>query len=248
VTRTGCRGRPRLPCALVLVALGFGCGDTGRSFVSFPMLAESAQGGPFAAGDFEVTLARAEVGFGPVYFCATRAADAALCPTAVAESRATASVDLLDPDPQRLGTVDATTGMVRSAMFDYGISWLLPAPDPEPSPRAPDGHSARFAGEARSAGLTVPFEVDIDVVPRSAGDAAVPGLRVEFAVIDGPQSLRVRFDPAGWFRAVDFERLAAAAEDGEPVRIERNSQAYEAIVIGMTSAALPELTWSEAAP
>lgn len=54
----------------------------------------------------------------------------------------------------------------------------------------------------------------------------------------------MRFDPARWWRRVDFDALAAADEDGDgAVTVEPGDRAYDALAIAMTSGALPTFEW-----
>jgi hypothetical protein len=228
-------------CASLLAS----CDETSRRFVSVPMLAERAGDTTFMVDDFEVTLTRAEVAVGPIYFCATAAADADLCHVAVAELREVSVVDLLDDDAQRIGSVEATTGMVRSATLDYGRPWLLPASQPERGPRALDGHSAIFEGEACRDDACFTFEAQIDLTPRQAGDVTVPGLDTTFAITEGQQRLALQIDAVAWLDRVDFAELAAQVNEDAVARIGPGSQAYETIVLAMTSRSVPQIEWRQ---
>lgn len=228
-------------CALLLAS----CDETSRSFVRVPMVAQRTGDASFSAGEHEVTLSRAEVALGPLYFCATAAADADLCPDAIAELREVAVIDLLDGDAQRVGTVQATTGMVRSATLDYGRPWLLPANAPERGPRELDGHSAVFEGEACREDACFAFEAAIDLTPREAGDSTLPGLDTRFAILEGEQRLVARIELSAWLGRIDFAELQSSVNDDGVAVIEPGSQAYEAIAIGMTSRAVPEIDWRE---
>jgi len=227
-------------CALVLSS----CAETSRSFVSLPMFAEREGDTSFEVDGFEVALSRAEVAVGPIYFCATAAADADLCPVAVAELREVAVIDLLDDGAQGIGTATATTGMVRSATLDYGRPFLLSENEPGPGPRALDAHSAVFEGEACREEACFTFVANVDITGREPGDSALPGLDTTFAISEEPQRLTLRADPSAWLERIDFAELASTTSD-EVVAIEPGSQAYEAIVLAMTSRAVPDIAWSE---
>jgi hypothetical protein len=222
-----------------------GCDDTERAFVAFEMHARGDGEARIALGDFELQLSRAEVALGPFTFCASAAADADLCHTSVAELREVAVVDLLAPEPTRVGRVEATTGMVRSGMLDYGRPWLLTAPEPELGPRSLDGHSALFAGEACEGDACFDFEIELDLTPPHPGDATLSGLDTSFAVIEGGQRIDVRVEARAWLEGVRFEELAVLATPGEPLRLEPGSQAYEAIAFAMTTGAPPRIEWRE---
>ena len=100
---------------LPLLLAAAGCGATGQRELTLPVLCRGDGEGPIAAGDYTVLLDRAEVGFGPAYFCATSAAAADLCPVAVAELAASVTVDGKSAAWQPLGEIQGTTGEVRSA-------------------------------------------------------------------------------------------------------------------------------------
>jgi hypothetical protein len=138
-------------CGAALVA----CGSTGAEPFRYPLVGTGAAAQPFAVGDWQVTLTRAEVAVGPVYLCATAAASPELCAVAIGEYTDIAVIDALDPAAQPLGEVAARPGDVRSAMLDYGISWFTTAT--APSPLSELEHSARLTGAADAlaqAGLT----------------------------------------------------------------------------------------------
>jgi hypothetical protein len=240
---------PFLPAVLLLALAG--CGDAGGAYVSFPAYAAGVRAEPFRAGVWTVTLERAEVAFGPAYFCATASSDAELCAEAIAEFRSSVRVDALDPAPRAIGTIDATLGEVRSAIFDYGISWWLPDPAPRPTAGAIEGHSAVFAGRARrDDGAEVRFTAAIDIEPRLQGAHAVFGVRTRHAITGSADALLVRFDPTAWWRRVDFDALAAEGGDAaDPIVVRPRTQAWDALTIGMTSNAPPGFAWgAEAAP
>jgi hypothetical protein len=236
------RGLRVLAVALAGWLLLGSCGDAGGAYVSFPAYGVGSAREPFSVGAWTVTLTRAEIAFGPAYFCATASSNAELCGEAIAEMRSSATIDALDPTPRRIGTIEAITGEIRSAMFDYGISWHLPDPAPRPTEGAIDGHSAIFEGSASHVeGRTIRFVAAIDVVPRLQGALSVFGVRMRHAIASANDALVVRIDPNALWARVDFDALAAIGDD--PVVIRPGTQAWNALVIAMTSAALPSFRW-----
>lgn len=231
---------------LAALALLGGCVETGRSYVAIPLHGAGVADEPFAAGEWTVDLERAELGFGPLWLCTTEAASPEHCETAVLELTETVTIDALDPEVRMLATTHGITGTVRSAMWDYGISWLPAAPRARPNDGAPGGHSARFAGAAtHSDGRSFTFTCDLDLPPIMQGAILVPGQRVEAHAIGGSDdALVVRVDPRAWWRRVDLERLAARAEAaGGSVALAPGDADYEALVVAMTASVLPSLEW-----
>jgi hypothetical protein len=230
--------------AFALLACVSGCGETGRQYVSFPMLGVGVEDASFEQDGWLVTLDRADVAFGPAYFCATEGAAMDLCPSALAELLDPITVDALDPTDQSMGEVTATTGTVRSAFFDYGISWLLTQARPTTWEAAPEGYSAVFAGHADNGVDAITFEARVRIAPFTAGAAAVTGARTTHTIMDDTAALRVRMDPVAWWRRVDMDAVAALAEDGTALLTEGTGP-HDALVIAMTSGStVPTFEWS----
>lgn len=224
-------------CSYVLA----GCGSTGLEEIAYPAYGQGVQPAPFRAGDWDVTLEVAQVGFGPAYFCATAAASADLCPAAVAELATTATVNALDPAAQPLGEVTGVTGTVRSATYDFAVAWLAGQAQPKALSGAPGGHSARFEGRASRGAVSFRFVADVDVLPPIEGSRAVQGARVTAEVRSSRARLDVSLHPDAWWAGVDFAELEA--QGGDPVVVRPGSRAYSALVFGMTSTAAPRLEW-----
>lgn len=198
----------------------------------------------FDSDGWTVTLERADVAFGPVYFCATSFADMDVCPAAEAEWLGTATIDGLSASPEMLGEVDAVTATVRSAMFDYGRSWLLTATRARANEGAPEGHSAVFVARASDGEVTLEVRASVDIDPANAGQSAIIGARVGAETIEGDEALIVRVDPLAWWRAVDFDAVRALDEDGDGVvELRRGDDAYETLVLAMTAGTLPRFEW-----
>jgi hypothetical protein len=234
----------RSASVLALLAFLAGCGETGRQYVTFPMLGVGVENASFEQDGWLVTLDRADVAFGPAYFCATSGAAMDLCSTALAELLDPITVDALDPTDQSMGEVTATTGTVRSAFFDYGISWLLTQARPTTWEAAPEGYSAVFAGHADNGVDAVTFEARVRIAPFTAGAAAVTGARTTHTIMDDTAALRVRMDPVAWWRRVDMDAVVALAEDGAALLTEGTGP-HDALVIAMTSGStVPTFEWS----
>jgi hypothetical protein len=242
VSRPSCAGRAS--AATVALALLAGCSGTGQPEIEYEVVAVPAPPAAITAGQWTVTLDEATVAFGPVYFCAAASGSATLCETAVSELRDASALDALG-GPQPLGAAQGFAGQVRSASYDYGISWLLTEPSPRPLPAAPGGHSARLAGRATRGAETARFVAEIDVIAQYQGQRAVPTAAASANLDSGVTRLDVGFDPGAWLTSVDFDDVAAI--EGDPKVFEPGSGAYNAIVIAMVATHPPTFTWSGSA-
>ncbi|MDC0718872.1 hypothetical protein [Nannocystis bainbridge] len=192
----------------ILLLLCAACGATGEPAFRAPLRARGAAT-ELTVGAWTVTLTRAELGLGPLYLCATAAASSELCATAAAEFAAVAAVDLLDPQPQPLGELEVLPGQVRSAMLDYGVTWLKTQAKPRAQEGAPGGRAARFAGTAVSGDMSFEFTADLDVAPVLRGSRTLEGLRIGPFELDPGGALEVTVDGAAWWAGVEFDELAA---------------------------------------
>ena len=230
---------------LVITALlALGCSGPGSSRLSIPISAIGTPARPVTVSGFTVTLTVARVGFGPLTFCASRAASPELCPNALAEWAATASIDALSPTPQPLGQVDGFTGTARSVGFAYAIPWLATEKAPTPKSGAPGGHSAHLEGTATRVadGRVVRFVADLDVRPLVQAEPAVSQSGFTEELDPSVRRLDVRFDPTTWLAQIDFDQLAASGTD---VVVMPGSQANNALIVGMSDLGLPSFTWSK---
>lgn len=231
----------RVVCIALLIS---GCGETGLSRVSFPVHGAGTGEASFESNGWAVAIEQADVAFGPIYLCATPFADIDVCPQAEAEWRGSAAIDAIDPAPQMLGDAEAVTATVRSAMFDYGRTWLLRDERPRATEAAPSGHSAIFVVRATREAVMLEVRADVDVDPGSAGQSAVIGASTGTHEITGEEALTVRFDPSAWWQRVDFDRIAASDVDGDGVvTLAPGDPDYEALVIAMTAGRLPAFEW-----
>jgi len=237
--------RPTFRFILSLVALAplWGCAGTGQPSVSYEAFAVADGQGEVDAGDWQVTLDKATVAFGPVYFCASTSGSATLCEAALAELTTITSFDALAPAPTRLGAVHGFAGTIRSASYDYGIHWFLTEDTPAPAPAAPGGHSAHFEGRAQKGSTTLHFMADVDVVAQFQGQRAVTSAPANATVEDSDVRLDVHFDAAPWLAGVDFEEASKSGQD--PYVIKPGSRDHDAIVIAMSAQRPPSFVWSK---
>jgi hypothetical protein len=226
-----------------LLAAASGCGDPLGSRVEIPASARGSNEHDFEVGDFSIHLERADIGFGPLYMCASTVPSSELCENALAELVPSVTIDGLDGSPQPLPSLEGTTGTVRSAVFDYGISWTLTEAAPEPSAGAPGGHSARFAGTATRGTESFEFVADVDVLVTTAG-RMVSGLALDHVIESDPSSLEIVVDPRAYLSDVDFEALSVLATSSDPVRIEQDTPSYDSIVLQMTTTRRIDLRFS----
>ena len=131
--------------------------------------------------------------------------------------------------------------MVHSALYDYGVVWLLTQPRPAPLPGIE--HSAMLEGKVSRDGRELGFVAYVDVLPNAPGGNAVHGQRTLHDLEDG-DLLTLVVDPYLWLRPIDVDALFALDADGDgQVVIERGSQAYEAILQGMQNRAPVQFEW-----
>jgi hypothetical protein len=220
------------------------CGQTGQTLVAYPAVAHGVDAVPFTTEDgFTVTLTRADVGLGPFYFCATAAASSDLCPSAVEEIAASATIDALSSSAQPLGDVTGASGSIRSVTYDLGISWFTSSRAPRATSGAPDGHSARFAGTAVRDAVSFAFTADLDVTPTIQGQRAVQGQRASVDVVDDDTALAIALDPGAWISRVSFEEIAPA-DGASDVVIDPASRAASALIGALIAQAPPSFSWT----
>ncbi len=218
------------------------CGDSGSARLEIPATAHGTQARDVEIDGAILRLTRAEVAFGPLYLCAAESAKSELCGTALAELLSTRLVDGLATKAQPLGTMEATSGSVRSGFFDYGITWRLTQQAPRPNPGA--RHSARFEGTIDLLnGDRYTFHAEMDIKPLSPGDAAVNGLKTRHELGRQTQTLSIMFDPSAWLTKVKLEKLLEIEDDGGDIELTVGTQPYEAILQGMTVNSPPVLHW-----
>lgn len=230
--------------ALAIAALLAGCASTGGATVEIPIHGAGVEDRAFdAGGGWTIDLDRADVGLGPIWGCASEAASPEHCATAVIEWTSAGTIDGLDPAPRVLGTMRGVRGSVRSAMFDFGISWLPTEEAPRAQGDAPEGRSGIFAGRAsHEDGRAFSFTCEVELVPIMRGALVVGGRRIpEHTIASSSDALVVRVDPHAWWRRVDLERLAARGVD--PVVIAPGDPDHDAIVLAMTAGVLPAFEW-----
>lgn len=219
------------------------CADAGGARIELTLTASGAAPRPLPIANATLTLTRADVAFGPAYFCATDGASAELCEVALAEVRDTVLVRALDPNPQPLGLLAATTGHVHSARYDYGYPWLLSDTQPRLRPGAPEAHSAILEGTLEREGRVLRFRAELDVKPRARGEAAVSGQRTDHVLADG-ETLSLSVDPQRWVERLDPDALFALDTDGDGfVTIAADTANYESILQGMTTRAPVGFVW-----
>ncbi|MEZ4252116.1 MAG: hypothetical protein R3B99_28210 [Polyangiales bacterium] len=227
----------RLLLGLVLL---FGCVDTGVDPVELPVVASGVGAASFETRDgWTVTLDRADLAFGPLYLCtAANAGD--LCETAQAEMLDGVVLDLLDDEPREIGRLIGLGGVVRSVMHDYGLTWDLTgmAPRTHVDDASMGDHSFVVEGVAERGDERVVFHGAVAVEPIRPGSLVVrrtlSGTEITNLADEG--TLVVAIDPRRWLDQVRFDEL----EDGA---IEEGTQAWRAVVAGMTAQARPAITW-----
>lgn len=230
----------RLALAIFLIS----CGDTGQEHVELALSATGTAARPITLGDAQLTLTRADVSFGPMYLCASESGRAELCEVAVAEFLGTVAVRALDPAVQPLGQLEATTGSVRSGLYDYGVSWLLTANMPRANAGSVEQHSALIEGTLTRGAQSVRFSATLDIQPRQAGDLAVNGQVTRFSITSANNTLTMAADPNAWVSQLDPDALFALDTDGDgAVIIPADSVLHESLLQGLTSRAPLRFVW-----
>lgn len=240
-----------LVAVLVLVAA---CGQTSQVDVSYPFVGEGSALHEFDVGTWRVTLTRADVAIGPVYFCAASGASQDLCPRAVQEFPHDAVIDALSAVPQNLGFITGVSGAMRSVKYDLGISWPITSSASVASASAPSGHSVLIEGTAVRGAEMFSFVAEIDIVPSYQGAYAILGQRVDATVEDSGQTLTVSVAPGVWLSHVDFDALAdlglssVRIADGFALNADGSTdarqRARDVLVLQITNAEKPMFAWT----
>lgn len=252
---------------LVFAFLLCACGDTGQN--TYPLRVEGAgtATGTFAVaarlppdcaapcacedGDWQVTIERADVAFGPIYLCASERASADLCGESVAEMLDVGIIDATDPAPVLLGEGLAFTGRAQSAMWDYGRSWLLTQTLVKPDPIAPGGHSLVLRGTATKGATSFRFAADVDINASEAGLYGVQSAPVAHDFVGPFEALRVQIDAAAWVSRIEFDAVACGRPSVSVVDVTFGPESipYNALYGAMTNSRLPAIVGqSSAAP
>lgn len=228
-----------VPLVLLLVA----CAPPQHA-VEFPLRATVA-GTPLPRliNGSAVTLSRALLGVGPIYWCSTASAGADLCGQPLLEFASTATVDLLDPRPQVLGGVRGYSGVVRSAQYDHAQSWTVTSSRPEAMPGAPDGHALVLQGNVVGAARDFSFQVDVDVQAIRQGELAVTYARTDATIGTATTGVTLDIPLARWLDGMDWAALEAAAEATGTVHIGVDHPVSQGLVLALTSNARPTFVW-----
>lgn len=229
----------RLVCVFGFMLVA--CLASGQSRIEYPAVIVPSGARTTTVGGWTITLSRAELAFGPAYFCAAASGSSTLCATAIAEVTSVTRVDALASAPVGLGHVEAVTGPVRSASYDLGLLWLDTQQDVTPAAEAPEGHSAVLEGEATKGDVRVPFIVHLDVPPQYQGQHAIATAPAHGDIESSAYVLEVHVDPVRWLAQVDFD--AAALRPERPLVFDVGSQEHSAVIVGLKTLAPPEFRW-----
>ncbi len=236
------RRKPKLASALWFACLS-ACLTAPQSQVEYDATFVPPASRTVVSGAWTVTLTRAELAFGPAYFCAAASGSSTLCASAVAELRDVVRIDALSPAPVPLGRVHGVTGSIRSVSYDLGILWLDSQSQPTAHPHAPAAHSGILEGHADKEGDSLPFVIFLDAVPQYQGQHAVATARAEGDVASSDSLLEVHVDVARWVAQIDFD--AAAQRPERPLVVVNGSADHGAVLVGLKNLAPPEFRWVE---
>lgn len=215
------------------------CIEHAQTEVSYAAWAVPKSPPPIQAAEWTVSLRIARIAFGPTYFCAA-STGIDRCEPAQAELLTTSTINLLDPRPQPLGVARGVTGSIRSATFDFGVTWFATQAAAAVAPGNALGHSAYFEGEARRGADLVQFAAIVDLAPQFRGQHAVVSSPALGLVSERTTRLDVTIDYGDWLSQIDFAKATA----GEVFRIEPNTPAHTGIVQGMTARRPLQFQWS----
>jgi hypothetical protein len=201
-------------------------------------------------GDVPVVLERADLAFGPLVFCAGTQAGG-FCDTARLEWLDSVVVDALDGSARRAGELYGVTGVVRSYMYDLGISSQLTRAEPFVLDAAAElgGMSVVLSGVATVGDQDVPFRAEMPIQQESQTELGVPVIRksasARFSHDVGPHEagLLVRFDPRAWLRGVDFRPHVEEGCCTEPLVFEPGSPPFRAVRQALFAGDRPSFTW-----
>lgn len=231
--------------APLLIALALAsCTNPGERPVAVFVEAHGTAVAPFVDGAYTVTIVRADVSFGPAYFCATEEASTDACATAVVSTTEAIAFDALDPAAQPLATLFGFEGTVRTVQYDMGLPFLLTEDAPTAQTGAVEGHSVVLEGTASDGVSTFAFTFALDVVSSEPGSTAVIGLPTVATLVSGAHHLDVAVDPRAWLEGVDWAALAAMPHaPGEPVVVPAGSAESVRVIDAMTVAHPPTFAW-----
>lgn len=234
-------------CALLMLAMFSGCASPTQESIEFPIRATSNLEAQLVDDGVQITLTRAILLFGPVYFCASRGASYDLCPEARAEFLPVVEVDLLNNQEVFLGMANGVSGSIESLMFDYGHPWLIASADPIEEPRSSLLLEGVMDSESDTLGA-VPFRLSVTLQPDSPGAPTISGIQTSVVLRNGI-ALQVGFDAAAWARSIRWAELVArGTSDGVPVTLLGVEPSRTALVQSLGNAALPRFEWSDQAP
>ena len=217
------------------------CISSSQEPVSYRAVSVLAPNGAVATQNgWTITVTRASIGLGPFYFCAAATGSSTLCDSSAAELADVAYVDALAPSSP-LGTVNGFTGVIKSATYDFGISWFDTETAATPAPILPDGHSMHIEGTATNGTSTVTIIADVDVDPQYQGQNAIATAPADTDVTSSATELQVVLSPAGWLRQLDFDAIAKSGP--EPFVIAPGMPEHTAIVVGLKNLAQPTFQW-----
>ena len=219
-----------------------GCIEASQEPVSYGAVALFAPGGATTVQDgWTITLSRADVALGPFYFCAAETGSSTLCGSSAAELATVTYVNAL-AEATPLGTVHGFTGVIKSAAYDFGISWFDTETAATPSPSLPNGHSVHLEGSATNGAQVIAFVADVDVVPQYQGQNAVATAPAETNVTSSATQLQVVLSPAAWLRQLDFDAIAKSGPN--PFVIAPGTAEHTAILVGLKNLSPPQLQWA----
>lgn len=234
------RGFYALMAALIGLLSMAACGKSGPGFLSYEAVAQRAGPTQVQVGDWQLTLTRAQMVIGPLYFCSTQSASSDLCPQALNELLEQTTVDLMQPSPQGLGVIHGLSGVINTAYYNMGWSWFTTYHQPVPPGL---GHSMILQWRAvHKEGKGIDFTAWVDIIPPVQGSRAIQGVKVNAQVNESTQRLTITANPSQWIAQIDYS--AYLGQNISAVLLENTeNQVFNVLLSAIRGAHRPVFQW-----
>jgi len=193
--------------------------------------------------DWQLDMLHADIAFGPVYFCAAYSGSSTLCKTAIAELTQVTLINALSQNPIALGYVNGLSGTIKSATYNFGMSWF----DTQTTPVANTelGHSMILEATAQKSNKHIHIIAKVDVLPQHQGQMAITSAAVQADVHNSKTVLQISFDAAQLFSQLDLDALYDQTVHNEPILIDSNTLSYDSILLAAKVISPPVFNWVE---
>lgn len=222
-------------------------GTTGQTMIEYDIAGAPQASATFTdAHDWEITLTRAELTFGPLVFCShqptfLKSDSLTDCGQVMGEFGEAVTWDLLAGADTMLGRLTGFTGQVHSVQYDFGWNW--PANQSAPLWKGEAGAgSLVLEGTARKGGVTHEFEFAFDAKPRGAALYTVAGLPADGDQSTGTSRVTLSASTQKMLRYLDFDLFV---EQAEPFTVTPGSALENQLRLGLTTGTPVTFEWSQ---